>query len=308
MNKKLDYLNSKTDGLTRLCHQTVDTLTQQFAKIQQPILSKVEDLRGVSELYRMEIERTQKHNRDILHNFVQVKYEINEARRDTYEGLARMSITEAGGSQVAGSHAAGTSFRGEPVIERSQMDTEKSVMQSQMQAAIFGKSVILEEDGKVRAPHDSLIYDTSLLKGSIAEQAADANDATDVDEREKEVSPELKAIGMEVVAKITHRRSIQPTVADQMMQLSDRWRKPHRAINLNKTTTFSRQSERGSSTHRVVPSTVATEKQSQVFTQTFYNPKARGDDNISDWNGSKHTSITPSLNHPRTAPGGKHRG
>jgi hypothetical protein len=33
----------------------------------------------------MEIERTQKNNRDILQNFVQVRYEINEVKRDAYD-------------------------------------------------------------------------------------------------------------------------------------------------------------------------------------------------------------------------------
>jgi len=57
-NKKCDFLSQKTDNLTQLCNTTIDELISKFEKVQQPILNKVEDLKGVSEMYRREIERT----------------------------------------------------------------------------------------------------------------------------------------------------------------------------------------------------------------------------------------------------------
>lgn len=57
-NKKCDFLSQKTDNLTQLCNNTIDELITKFEKVQQPILNKVEDLKGVSEMYRCEIERT----------------------------------------------------------------------------------------------------------------------------------------------------------------------------------------------------------------------------------------------------------
>jgi len=57
-NKKIDFLSKKIDNLTNLCNTTNDELITKFEKIQLPILNKVEDLKGVSEMYRHEIERT----------------------------------------------------------------------------------------------------------------------------------------------------------------------------------------------------------------------------------------------------------
>ena len=57
-NKKCDFLSQKTDNLTQLCNTTIDELISKFEKVQQPILNRVEALKGVSEMYRREIERT----------------------------------------------------------------------------------------------------------------------------------------------------------------------------------------------------------------------------------------------------------
>jgi hypothetical protein len=48
------------------------------------------------------------------------------------------------------------------------MDPETSFMQSQIPAAnYYGKSVIVEDETKTKAAHDSLIYETSMMKGSV---------------------------------------------------------------------------------------------------------------------------------------------
>jgi len=90
-NKRLDFLNSKTDTLTTICNKTVEELIKKFESVKQPMMNKVEDLKGISDLYRAEIERTQRTNREMLYNYGRIRSDISEARRETLEQLTRIS-------------------------------------------------------------------------------------------------------------------------------------------------------------------------------------------------------------------------
>lgn len=151
-NKKCDFLSLKTDNLTALCNQTIDELIKKFEKVQQPILNKVEDLKGVSEMYRLEIERTQKTNRELISNYGKLKTEISEVKREAVDHLQKLSFTE----DVC-------------VMSKSTyMDPDISVASSPrgMLNFYYGKSVIVENQAPVSITQDSIVNDTSVMRAN----------------------------------------------------------------------------------------------------------------------------------------------
>lgn len=170
-NKKCDFLSQKTDNLTALCNQTIEELVRKFERVQQPILSKVEDLKGVSELYRVEIERTQRTNREMLHTYGKLKSEISEVRREAADHLNRISLTDDA-CVISKSYIEPKSF----------MDPDISVASSPRQPNYYyGRSVMVEDNAPKSVTLDSTANETSLymkannsiIEGSVIERVAE---------------------------------------------------------------------------------------------------------------------------------------